>query len=72
MERGADVTVTSHPNDPVASGWRAEFRALDVDQDGVLSRSEARSKASVLQQFAALDTDRDGSLSRSETEHVIN
>lgn len=68
----ANVTVTSRPGDPIAAGYRPEFRALDVDQDGLLSRREAAKDAKVQQQFAALDTDHDGRLSRTETESVIN
>jgi Ca2+-binding EF-hand superfamily protein len=65
----ANVTVTSRPNDP--SGYRPEFRALDIDQDGLLSRAEAR-KSEKLKEFSSLDTDHDGKLSRTETDSVVN
>jgi len=70
MPATASVTFTSHPGDP--SGYRPEFRALDIDQDGLLSRAEARNNPKLQQQFSAMDTDHDGKLSRTETENVIN
>ncbi|GAB3381755.1 hypothetical protein GCM10027432_09670 [Lysobacter fragariae] len=69
---GANVTVSSHPNDPVATGWRPGFRALDTDQDGELSRAEANRNATLQQQFAVLDADHSGRLSRDETQSVVN
>jgi Ca2+-binding EF-hand superfamily protein len=70
MPATANVTFTSHPGDP--SSYRPEFRALDTDQDGLLSRAEARSNPKLQQQFSAMDTNHDGKLSRTETENVIN
>ena len=70
--RGASVSVSSRPNDPIAAGYRPAFRALDTDQDGVLSRAEAAKNPTVVAQFVALDRDRDRVLSRAETEGVIN
>lgn len=70
--RGAAVSVSSRPGDPIAAGYRPAFRALDTDQDGVLSRREAAGNPTLVAQFVALDRDRDRTLSRAETENVIN
>ena len=70
--RGAAVSVSSRPNDPIAAGYRPAFRALDTDQDGVLSRREAAGNPTLVAQFVALDRDRDRVLSRAETGNVID
>ena len=70
--RGAPVSVSSRPGDPIAAGYRPAFRDLDTDQDGLLSRREAARNPTLVAQFVALDRDRDRALSRAETEDVIN
>ena len=42
------------------------MKALDTNNDSLISREEAKSKASLSNNFDAIDTNKDGQLSRSE------
>lgn len=46
------------------------FRALDADDDGTLTRTEARAHPFLRRNFAAADLDRDGRLSPLEFNHA--
>ncbi len=64
-----DNKVSSRPSAPVAQandgGAEAMFRSLDKNNDGYISRDEARGTAHE-RDFDALDRNRDGRLSREE------
>ncbi|HEU0202511.1 MAG TPA: EF-hand domain-containing protein, partial [Burkholderiaceae bacterium] len=45
-----------------------DFSALDTDNDGSISMTEAAGDASLKAKFKALDKDNDGKLSRTEYE----
>ena len=54
---------------PAPSGARAPskgFKALDANDDRMLSREEARSRPRLSKNFYAIDTSKDGQLSRGE------
>lgn len=48
------------------SDSKIEFKTLDADRDGFISKSEADVTALVRDSFQKLDADQDGRLSRSE------
>jgi Ca2+-binding EF-hand superfamily protein len=47
---------------------KAEFKSLDIDGDGLVSKAEAAGNAEVVQAFDRADRNRDGKLSAAEYE----
>ena len=52
--------------DQTGSKLEAAFKKADKDNDGTLTRDEAKSMPSVAKHFAAIDTDKDGTVSMVE------
>ncbi|MDH5822169.1 hypothetical protein QFW77_04085 [Luteimonas sp. RD2P54] len=66
MQNGQEVRVNSLSPKPELSDYRVDFSALDRDNDGDLSRSEAAADETLGAQFDAVDRNEDGRLSRYE------
>lgn len=68
----ASFTAGAMADEPAGSkdrshqGTRAQFQALDRDQDGRLSKNEARSENTLSAQFNSYDADSDGYVTESE------
>ena len=65
----ANQTITTATDTTISSTTTttvAEFRSLDTNKDGMVSREEAAVNTDLAAQFDALDADNDGSLSTAE------
>jgi len=56
----------SSPGSPQTSAGMSPFKALDTNNDGFISRDEAKSSGALDKRFSELDLDRDGKLSQTE------
>ena len=65
---GAPVWVTSSQGNPAPNAHGIDFPALDTNDDGWLSKSEATASgnADLIREYAVADTDRNGRLDRDE------
>ena len=55
-----------HAAPPAETAAQKEFRALDKDKDGKLSKAEMPAKHPMAAHFAMMDADKDGVLSEAE------
>lgn len=66
VDRIEPVIVTSSTPDSVRGDYHIDFASLDRDQDGYISREEARANPTLDREFDALDTQRSGRLDREQ------
>jgi hypothetical protein len=57
---------SSAPTQVLSAGKESDYRALDLDGDGVVSLAEAAGNEKVVRGFDRADRNRDGHLSRAE------
>src|SRR5690606_33020063 len=60
------VTFTSSPSNSIVGDYKIDFTAMDSNGNGSISRSEARSNATLTGEFDAVDNNSDGKLDRQE------
>lgn len=67
-ENGQVVDVTSEEADSVVGDYDIDFAELDRDNDGFISREEAKANPTLSAEFDALDTGQRGRLDRAQLE----
>lgn len=67
---GAAATDSTMQSTAQAADVPRQFKRLDKDKDGMISRSEAKRSKDTMAQFDSIDTDHDGKISLSEWQTV--
>ncbi len=62
----AQATVRSVPPDSVVGEYKIDFATMDANGNGSISRSEAKSNATLTAEFDAVDNNHDGKLDKQE------
>lgn len=60
------VNVTSRPGNSISSNYKVDFAAMDSNNDGSISRAEAKGNADLVREFRVVDANNNGRLSKEE------